>query len=117
MPHPLAAMFESLAERQEEKEKPLPSLEGQKEVLEDFLNRLVPAAKELTVGDWVRLNSHGKAKYNFPREGQLGLVVSVFDKPIAEEYGVAHGEVAVVHHNVLQCHILDFRYLEKTDVA
>lgn len=88
----------------------LPPIDGQKELLAEFIKTPV-----LAVGDYVVRNAFGKHKYKYPTDRQIAVVSAVFDRPMLDENGnVAHGEISIVfERGAIITYSTDFRYCEK----
>lgn len=75
---------------------------------------------DFNVGDRVARNEDGENRYKFPRKDQVGIVTSVFEKPMLDEHGmVVHGEIGIViakagsEESTVISHPVDFRYFKR----
>lgn len=92
------------------KEKKLPSIEAQKETLQEYLNQSI----NFKIGDFVTRNRFGEMALSCPNSEQIGLITEVFPCVQLDKSGMrVHGIVAINHTSHIQSYGMDFRLLEK----
>jgi hypothetical protein len=104
-----------IGEKDDDDTDDLPSASEQKAVLESILNQDL---SKHVVGAYVERNKAGKKRYKWPREGEVGMITTVLDKPIVDrsegQMDFMHGQIAVCKMQGGKLHVatsfVDFRY-------
>jgi hypothetical protein len=110
-------VLHALLDDEEEESPELPSIEKQKEALEQFINFSAPG--RFKVGDYVIRNSWGKRAYRYPHEGQLARISKIFEQPVIHKYIPVNATIIIFQPDeggIVTEHLINIAYYEKVDV-